>query len=111
MLRDEPATRGRVISEDELAELYGALCDAVCREALNTPDDDPFQHTSDIARATANRLVQILIRHRYLDAASVAAAATALQRRTERALVAARAKLAFVAADRRNGRAEATDAD
>jgi hypothetical protein len=48
------------LSFDQDINLYADLCDAVCREALGIPDDDPFCHTSDLSRATANRIMAVL---------------------------------------------------
>jgi hypothetical protein len=46
------------------AEQYGDICDVVYRASQNWPlipdDANPFRHTSDVARAAANRIIGIL---------------------------------------------------
>lgn len=65
------AATPRRLSAEEQTELYSDLCDAVCREALGIPDDDPFKHTSDVSRATANRIMRVLVNRGLLDGEAV----------------------------------------
>ena len=46
------------------AEQYGDICDVVYRASCGWPlvpdDRDPYLHTSDVARAAAMRIIEIL---------------------------------------------------
>lgn len=41
-------------------ELYSELCDIICRDLLNISDDDPYQHTSDVSRRIARKILERL---------------------------------------------------
>lgn len=47
----------------DLAELFGDVCDAAARPLYGIPDDDPFGHTSSMAREIAGRVLDVLARH------------------------------------------------
>jgi hypothetical protein len=59
--------KAKKLNMDESADLYSALCDAVCRVALDIPDDDPYRHTSDKSRATANRIMDVLEEYKLIQ--------------------------------------------
>ena len=42
------------------AEQYGDICDVIARAEFGIPGDDPHLHTSSVARAGANRIIEIL---------------------------------------------------
>lgn len=55
------------MTDTEFAKLYADLCNVICRFDLNISDDDPFSHTSDVARAVVNRIIAILEDHGLLS--------------------------------------------
>lgn len=55
------------LTHKQFAEVYGELCDVICREDLNISDEDPYHHTSDVARRKAMAIVDRLTNVGYLE--------------------------------------------
>jgi hypothetical protein len=55
------------LTHHEFAEFYGELCDVICRKDLNIPNDDPFSHTSPLAREVALLIVDRLASAGWLE--------------------------------------------
>lgn len=53
------------LTVEEEMELWADVCDVVCRLALGILDADPF--SSQVARATANKVMDLLKQHRVIE--------------------------------------------
>jgi hypothetical protein len=54
------------VSADEV-ELYSEICNVICRFDLDIPKEDPYKHTSPVARNVANDIMDILERHNLVN--------------------------------------------
>lgn len=48
------------MTNERYASFYDELCNVIARVEFNISDEDPYSHTSDAARAGANRILGVL---------------------------------------------------
>lgn len=48
------------MTDERYASFYDELCNVIARVEFNISDEDPYSHTSDAARAGANRILGVL---------------------------------------------------